>query len=93
MGKRLFTIDTGSEQIPVEGNEHKKVAVRYLMKRRRSLLSTKDPAKVERLYVELPRQVSVAGKQLTRTYAVNWERIGTQEYTGARFSFTLNEAT
>ena len=30
------------------------MAVKYLMKRRRSLLSTKDPDKVERLFTELP---------------------------------------
>ena len=41
--KRSFTIDTGKEKIEVEGHEHKNVAVKYLMKRRRSLLSTKDP--------------------------------------------------
>jgi hypothetical protein len=44
--KRAFTIDTGKEKFEVEGHEHKNVAVKYLMKRRRSLLSTKDPEKV-----------------------------------------------
>ena len=45
MTKRSFTIDTGKDKIDVEGHEHKNVAVKYLMKRRRSLLSTKDPSK------------------------------------------------
>ena len=91
MAKRTFTIDIGAEQIVVEGNEHKNVAVKYLMKRRRSLLSTKDPIKVESLYAELPQQIRIVGKQLTKGYAVNWERVGTEEYAGARFAFTLNE--
>ena len=43
MTKRAFTIDTGKEKFETEGHEHKNVAVKYLMKRRRSLLSTKDP--------------------------------------------------
>ena len=54
MAKRAFTIDTGKEKIEVEGHEHKNVAIKYLMKRRRSLLSTKDPTKVELLFADLP---------------------------------------
>ena len=49
MAKRQFTIDIGTEQIPVEGHVHKNVAVKYLMKRRRSVLMTKNPEKVEKL--------------------------------------------
>jgi len=89
--KRGFTIDTGKEKIEVEGHEHKNVAVKYLMKRRRSLLSTKDPKKVEVLFSELPNQVQVIGKQLTKSYEVKWERTGTQEFAGARFTFTIEE--
>lgn len=92
MAKRAFTIDTGSEKIEVEGHEHKNVAVKYLMKRRRSLLSTKDPAKVEDLFDHLPSQVSVIGKQVTKTYRVAWEKTGTEEFPGARFTFTMEEA-
>ena len=49
LAKRRFTIDTGKEQIPVEGQVHRNVAVKYLMKRRRSLLMTKNSEKVEKL--------------------------------------------
>ncbi|MDA4112456.1 MAG: hypothetical protein OK474_00205 [Thaumarchaeota archaeon] len=92
MAKRSFTIDTGKEKIEVEGHEHKNVAVKYLMKRRRSLLSTKDPVKVERLFAELPAQVSIIGKQITKSYKVAWEKTGTGEFSGARFTFTMDEA-
>jgi hypothetical protein len=92
LAKRSFTIDTGKEKIEVEGHEHKNVAVKYLMKRRRSLLSTKDPVKVERLFAELPAQVSIIGKQITKSYKVAWEKTGTGEFSGARFTFTMDEA-
>lgn len=92
MAKRAFTIDTGKEQIPVEGHAHQNVAVKYLMKRRRSLLMTKDPAKVERLFADAPKKVSIIGANVTKTYKVSWERVGTSEFPGARFTFSLEEA-
>lgn len=92
MAKRSFTIDTGKEKIEVEGHEHRNVAVKYLMKRRRSLLSTKDPAKVERLYDELPAELKIVGKQLTKAYKVAWEKKGTGEFAGARFTFEIAES-
>ena len=92
MAKRAFTIDTGKEQIEVEGHEHRNVAVKYLMKRRRSLLSTKDPAKVEKMYAELPTDIKIIGKQLTKAYKVSWEKKGTGEFAGARFTFDIAEA-
>jgi predicted NAD-dependent protein-ADP-ribosyltransferase YbiA (DUF1768 family) len=91
MAKRPFTIDIGSEQIEVEGHEHRNVAVKYLMKRRRSLLSTKDPAKVERMFGELPTTVKIIGKQVTKGYKVSWEKTGTGEFSGARFTFEIVE--
>ncbi len=91
MAKRAFTIDIGSEKIPVEGHEHSKVAVKYLMKRRRSLLFTKDPAKVEKLFKEVPHEIKIVGAQVTKAYKVNWEKVGTGEFPGARFTFTLDE--
>lgn len=91
MTKRSFTIDNGKEKIEVEGHEHKNVAVKYLMKRRRSLLSTKDPAKVERMFGELPSEVKIIGKQLTKAYKVSWEKEGTGEFVGARFTFDITE--
>lgn len=92
MAKRSFTIDTGKEKIEVEGHEHRNVAVKYLMKRRRSLLSTKDQAKVDNLFKELPSKISIIGKQVTKSYKVSWERTGTGEFAGARFTFTMDEA-
>ena len=89
--KRQFTIDTSKEQIPVEGQVHKNVAVKYLMKRRRSLLTTKNPEKVEKLYSDLPKTIKIIGKQVTRAYRVNWEKEGSEEYCGSRFVFTLDE--
>jgi predicted NAD-dependent protein-ADP-ribosyltransferase YbiA (DUF1768 family) len=92
MAKRAFTIDIGKEQIEVEGHEHRNVAVKYLMKRRRSLLSTKDPEKVEKMYTELPSDVKIIGKQVTKAYKVSWEKKGTGEFVGARFTFEIAEA-
>ena len=91
MAKRQFTIDIGTEQIPVEGQVHKNVAVKYLMKRRRSVLMTKNPEKVEKLFSDLPKSIKIIGKQLTREYKVMWERVGTEEYEGSRFTFTLDD--
>jgi hypothetical protein len=91
MAKRQFIIDTGTEQIPVEGQVHRNVAVKYLMKRRRSLLMTKNPEKVERLFLDVPKSIKIIGKQLTREYAVKWEREGTDEFVGSRFVFVLDD--
>jgi len=91
--KRVFTIDTNQEMISVEGHTHKNVALKYLMKKRRSLLMTKDPNKVERLYCELPQTVKIMGKYVTRSYAINWEREGTTDFQGSRFVFALQEQT
>lgn len=77
--------------IPVEGQAHRNVAVKYLMKRRRSLLMTKDLQKVEQLYSDLPRSVKIIGKQITRLYTVSWNRQGIEDYQGSRFVFTLEE--
>jgi hypothetical protein len=91
MGKRKFTIDLGSEKIEVEGHQHKNVAIKYLMKRRRSLLMTKDQKKVEKLYEDVPKTISIVGGHLIKSYKVNWEREGTTEFEGSRFVFTLTE--
>ncbi len=52
---------------------------------------TKNPEKVEKLYIEVPRTIKIIGKQLTREYKVNWEREGTEEFAGSRFVFTLDD--
>ncbi len=91
LAKRQFTIDTGREKIPVEGHAHKNVAVKYLMRRRRSLLGTRDPQKVDTLYSSLPTNIKIIGKQLTHEYKINWERVGSAEFEGSRFVFTMDE--
>jgi hypothetical protein len=91
LAKRQFTIDTGKEQIPVEGQVHRNVAVKYLMKRRRSLLMTKNSEKVEKLWEDLPTNIRIIGKQVTREYRVKWERLGSEEFEGSRFAFTLED--
>ena len=91
MTKRQFTIDTGKEQISVEGQVHRNVAVKYLMKRRRSLLMTKNSEKVEKLWQDLPKKVKIIGKQVTKEYIVKWERLGREEFEGSRFAFTLED--
>jgi hypothetical protein len=89
--RRQFTIDVGREQIAVEGHLHKNVALKYLMKRRRSLLSTKDPQKVDKLYFELPKDIRIIGKVATRAYRVIWQKEGTEEFQGSRFVFKLED--
>jgi hypothetical protein len=91
LAKRQFTIDTGKEQIPVEGQVHRNVAVKYLMKRRRSLLMTKNSEKVEELWQDLPSTIKIIGKQVTKEYRVKWERLGREEFEGSRFAFTLED--
>lgn len=123
MAKRAYTIDTGKEQIEVEGHVPRNVAVKYLMKRRRSLLSTKDPAKVEKMFDELPRSITVkyvikrgrssltskdsktkkmddkppgdikvTATEISKPFKVSWEKKGTGEFVGARFTFDIAEA-
>lgn len=92
MAKRQFTIDTGKEQIRVEGHVHRNVAVKYLMKRRRSLLMTKNPEKVEKMYADLPSTIKIVGKQVTKEYKISWQKEGTEDtYAGSRFVFVLDE--
>lgn len=89
LAKREFIIDNGREKIQEFGHLHKNVAVKYLMKRRRSVLMTKNLEKVESLFADLPRKISIIGKQITHSYEVNWQRQGVTEFEGSRFVFTL----
>lgn len=91
MAKRQFTIEIGSEQIPVEGHQPRNVAIKYLMKKRRSLLMTKDKEKVEHLWESRPQTIKILGKQSAKNYKINWEREGKTEFQGSRFVFTLEE--
>jgi len=91
LAKREFTIQVDDDKIQTYGHLHKNVALKYLMKRRRSILMTKDKEKVEKLFTDLPRSISVVGKNVTHRYAVNWEREGITDFEGSRFVFTLEE--
>jgi hypothetical protein len=62
------------------------------MKRRRSVLMTKNPEKVEKLFADLPTTIKIVGKQVTKEYKISWQREGTEEtYAGSRFVFTMDE--
>jgi hypothetical protein len=50
---------------------------------------TKNLEKVEALFADLPRKISIIGKQITHKYEVNWEREGITEFEGSRFVFSL----
>lgn len=89
--KRDFTLLVGSDKMQTQGHLHKNVAVKYLMKRRRSVLMTKDKDKVEKLYNDLPKTISIVGKNVTHVYKVNWEREGKTDFEGSRFVFTMEE--
>jgi hypothetical protein len=89
--KREFVIDIGKEKIQELGYLHKNVAVKYLMKKRRSLLMTKNLEKIETLFADLPRKISIIGKNITHNYEVNWERQGITEFEGSRFVFTIKQ--
>jgi len=91
LAKRHFTIVIGAERIPVEGHQPKNVAIKYLMKRRRSLLLTRDKKKVEKMFRDRPTRISIDGARLSKTYRIKWERIGTGEFEGSRFTFELEE--
>ncbi len=52
---------------------------------------TKNPEKVEKLFNDLPKTIKIVGKQLTREYKVVWEREGSEEFAGSRFTFTLDD--
>jgi hypothetical protein len=90
LAKRQFTIDTGKERIPAEAQVHGNVAIKYLMKRRRSLLMT-NSKKVEKLSADQQKKIKIIGKQVSREHRVNWEQLGSEEFEGSHFAFTLED--
>jgi hypothetical protein len=52
---------------------------------------TKSPEKVEKLWLDLPKNINIIGKQVTKRYTINWERLGSEEFEGSRFAFTLED--
>jgi len=52
---------------------------------------TRDKDKVEKLFQDVPKIISIIGGHLNKSYKINWEREGTTEFEGSRFVFTLTE--
>jgi hypothetical protein len=52
---------------------------------------TRDKEKVEKLFAEVPKTISIIGGHLIKSYQINWEREGTTEFEGSRFVFTLTD--
>jgi len=50
---------------------------------------TRDPDKVETLYEQLPQQIRIIGKSVTKSYSISWHRQGLQQFQGSRFTFEL----
>lgn len=46
---------------------------------------------MDTLYTSLPTNIKIIGKQLTHEYKINWERVGSAEFEGSRFVFTMDE--
>jgi hypothetical protein len=90
----LFAIKAGKETIQAEGLTHESALTAYLMKRRRSLLSTRDPARADQLFSSLPKKATVSGGGTSKAYRVNWEKVGGRKsrFQGARFVFSVEES-
>ncbi len=91
MGKRKFLLDFGTEKVEVEGYDPQKALIKYLMKKRRSLLMTKDKEKVERLWKSVPSEATVSSARSVKKYRINWKEKGEGEFEGARYVFYLEE--
>ncbi|MGA7900603.1 MAG: hypothetical protein WCA39_17280 [Nitrososphaeraceae archaeon] len=50
---------------------------------------TRNPDKVETLYAQLPQEIRIIGKSITKTYYVNWQRQGSEQFQGSRFTFEM----
>jgi hypothetical protein len=89
-----FEIKAGGAVIVSEGLTHESALTAYLMKRRRSLLSTRDPAKAEWFFSDLPKKAMVSGGGASKAYKVKWEKVGGRKsrFPGARFVFSVEES-
>lgn len=90
-GKRNFVIDFGVEKVKLEGQDPEKTLVRYLMKKRKILLFTRNPAKAEEMFGKMPTHADVTSLRIRKSYDIKWEKVGTGEFRGARFAFKLEE--
>ncbi len=91
VAKRKFLIDLGSEKVEVEGYDPRKALIKYLMKRRRSMLMTKDEEKLKRLWDGAPKSARVQGARLEKRYRITWKLKGEGELAGARYVFEVQE--
>jgi hypothetical protein len=89
-----FSIKTDKALVHVEGRTHESSLTAYLMKRRRSLLSTRDPARADLFFSDLPKKATVSGGGASKAYRVKWEKIGGRKsrFPGARFVFSVEES-
>jgi hypothetical protein len=44
------------------------------------------------LYADLPTHVKVMSKRVSREYDISWERVGTENFQGSRFPFSIDES-
>lgn len=51
---------------------------------------TRDPNKVEILYEQLPKEIKIIGKCITKSYFVNWQRQGSHQFQGSRYTFEID---
>jgi hypothetical protein len=77
----LSSIKAGKETIKAEGLAHESALTACLMKRRRSLLSSRDPAKADQLFSNLPKKAVVSGGDASKSYRVGG---GRSRFPGAR---------
>ena len=89
----LFTVELGDETIQAEGFSHESALTAYLMKRRRTLLSARDPLKVDKLFETLPKKAVVSGGGISKSYRVKWEKVGGRKSTfpGTRYVFSVED--
>jgi len=89
-----FEIKVGGAVIVSEGLTHESALTAYLMKRRRSLLSTRDPTRASRLFSDLPKKAIVSGGGTSKAYRVKWEKMGGRRsrFPGARYVFSVEES-
>jgi hypothetical protein len=89
-----FEIKAGGVVMVSEGLTHESALTAYLMKRRRSLLSARDPARADQLFSWLPKKAVVEGGGTSKAYRVKWEKAGGRRsrFPGARYVFSVEES-
>jgi hypothetical protein len=89
-----FEIKAGGVVTVSEGLTHESALTAHLMKRRRSLLAAKDPAKADQLFSSLPKKAVVSGGGASKAYRVKWEKVGGRgsRFPGARYVFSVEES-